>query len=238
MSRIGVFGGMGPSATVDFMEKLVRLTPATRDQEHLPMIVASLPHIADRSASILCQGLDPLPALLAGIDLFNHIGVGVVAITCNSAHHWYSQMAARSRAPIIHIAQACVAAVPLSPAPRVAVLGTRGALQSGFYQEALHRQGIAFVVPVTEMCQLHVDECIRLVKAGSLQDGTASFDQALATLPVTGVSAVILGCTELPIAARGARATPLCLIDSTLELAKATVAFAIAKGWNKPVWVS
>ena len=53
MSRIGVFGGMGPQATVDFMDKLVRLTPASRDQEHLPVIVASLPHIHDRSRAIL-----------------------------------------------------------------------------------------------------------------------------------------------------------------------------------------
>lgn len=234
MSRIGVFGGMGPSATVDFMEKLVRLTPASRDQEHLPVIVASLPHIADRSASILGQGPDPLAALLAGIDLFNHIGVGVVAITCNSAHHWYARMAARSQAPIIHIAQACVAAVPVSPAPRVAVLGTRGALQSGFYQDALRERGIAFMVPDADSGQVHVDECIRLVKAGDLSGGTASFDQALATLSASGVSAVIMGCTELPIAARGARATSLHLIDSTLELARATVAFALARGWNKP----
>lgn len=237
MSLIGVFGGMGPLATVDFMDKLVRLTPATRDQDHLPVIVASLPHIADRSASILRQGPDPLPALLTGIDLFNRIGVGVVAITCNSAHHWYEQMAARSQAPIIHIAQACAAAVPLSPAPRVAVLGTRGALHSGFYQHALRQRGIEFMVPDAETGQTHVDECIRLVKAGDLPGGTAAFDQAIATLTASGVSTVIMGCTELPIAARGARETPLQLIDSTLELARATVAFALAKGWNKPAWV-
>ena len=45
MSRIGVLGGMGPSATVDFMDKIIQLTPATRDQEHLPVIVANLPHV-------------------------------------------------------------------------------------------------------------------------------------------------------------------------------------------------
>lgn len=233
MSRIGVFGGMGPAATVDFMEKLVQLTPAMRDQEHFPVIVASLPHIADRSASILNQGPDPLPALLAGIDLLNHVGVGVVAIACNSAHHWYAQMAARSQAPIIHIAQACVAAVPLSCALRVAVLGTRGALQSGFYQDALRHRGIAFTVP-DAIGQAHVDECIRLVKAGDLTAGTCAFEQAIAPLAGRGVSVVIMGCTELPIAARDARVTSLQLIDSTLELARATVGFALAKGWNKP----
>ena len=50
-----------------------------------------------------------------------------------------------------------------------------------------------------------------------------------------------MGCTELPIAAQAARAaelTPLTLVDSSLELARATVAFALDKGWNKPAWVS
>ena len=66
MSIIGVLGGMGPSATVDFLDKLVRLTPALRDQEHLPFIVVNLPHIHDRSSAILGSGRDPLPQLLVG----------------------------------------------------------------------------------------------------------------------------------------------------------------------------
>ena len=72
MSRIGVFGGMGPSATVDFLDKLVKLTPAARDQDHLPVIVASLPHIHDRSSAILGHGRDPLPQLLAGIEMLSY----------------------------------------------------------------------------------------------------------------------------------------------------------------------
>ncbi|MDB5874548.1 MAG: aspartate racemase, partial [Ramlibacter sp.] len=115
MSRIGVFGGMGPSATVDFMDKLVQLTPAKRDQEHLPVIVASLPHIPDRSRSILGTGPDPLPQLLKGIDFLNTAGVGVIAIPCNSSHHWYGQMVAKSGVPILHIARSCVAAIEPGP---------------------------------------------------------------------------------------------------------------------------
>ena len=88
------------------------------------------------------------------------------------------------------------------------------------------------MVPAADTGQVHVDECIRLVKAGNLPGSIVAFDRAIAMLD--GVSAVIMGCTELPIAARGAGATRLKLIDSTLELARATVAFALAKGWNKP----
>ncbi|KAF1045349.1 aspartate/glutamate racemase family protein [Xylophilus sp.] len=232
--RVGVFGGMGPLATVDFMDKVVQLTPAARDQEHLPVIVASLPHIPDRSTAIVGGGADPLPALLAGIDVLNTIGVGVVAVTCNSAHHWYAQMAERSHAPVIHIAHACVAAVPRVPQARVAVLATRGALASGFYQDALRAQGIDHFVPGAATGQDDVDACIRAVKAGDLAAGTAALDRALAALAGAGATAVIMGCTEIPIAARGAAPTPLALIDSTLELARATVAYALERGWNRP----
>lgn len=238
MSRIGVLGGMGPSATVDFMDRIVQLTPATRDQEHLPVIVASLPHVPDRSSAILGTGPDPLAALLAGIDVLNRIGVGVVAIPCNSSHHWYPQMAAHSQAPVIHIAQACVAAIPVTPQAKVAVLATRGALVSGFYQAALRERGIDFLVPDSSCGQDDVDACIRAVKGGDLPAGTAALDRALTAIAATGATAVIMGCTEIPIAARDAAPTPLALIDSSLELARATVAFALDKGWNKPSWVS
>jgi aspartate racemase len=238
MARIGVFGGMGPSATVDFMDKIVQLTPATRDQEHLPVIVASLPHIPDRSSAILGKGPDPLPALLAGIDVLNRIGVGVVAIPCNSSHHWYAEMTSHSRAPIIHIAKACVAVVPATPQAKVAVLATRGALAAGFYQFALQERGIDYIVPDSTCGQDDVDACIRAVKGGDVPAGTAALDRALAAIAAIGATAVIMGCTEIPIAARAAAPTSLALIDSTLELARATVAFALDRGWNKSIWAS
>lgn len=234
MALIGVLGGMGPSATVDFMARVIQLTPATRDQEHLPLIVASLPQVPDRSAAIVGGGADPLPALLSGIDLLNRIGVGLVAIPCNSSHHWYTQMAERSLAPVIHIAHACVEAVPAAARAHVAVLATRGALASGFYQAALRERGIDFLVPDARTGQDDIDTCIRTVKGGDLAAGTAALDRALAGLAATGATAVIMGCTEIPIAARGAAPTPLALIDSTLELARSTVRYALERGWNRP----
>ena len=238
MSRIGIFGGMGPSATVDFMEKIIRLTPATRDQEHLPVIVASLPHVPDRSSAILGRGEDPLPALLRGIDLLNQVEVGVVAIPCNSSHHWYAQMAERSHAPIIHIAQACVAAIPAAPHARIAILATRGALASGFYQAALHARGLEYVVPDEAQTQNHVDACIKAIKGGDMAGGTAALNAVFAAMAAAGATAAILGCTELPVAARTSDPTPMVLIDSSLELARATVTFALEKGWNLPTWPS
>ena len=237
MARIGVFGGMGPAATVDFMDKLVQLTPARRDQDHLPVIVASLPHVHDRSRAILGTGPDPLPQLLAGIDFLNQAEVGVVAIPCNSSHHWYAQMSERSKAPILHIAQACVAAVA-EKADRVAIFATRGALASGFYQQALAQRGIEFLVPPPDGAQHQVDDCIRHVKAGDLAEGAASLDRALQWARGERAGAVIMGCTEIPIVARRAAAQDLQLVDSTLELARVTVNYALERGWTRPAWAS
>lgn len=235
MSRIGVFGGMGPAATVDFMDKLVQLTPARRDQDHLPVVVASFPHVHDRSRSILGVGKDPLPQLIEGIDFLNSAGVGVIVIPCNSSHHWYAQMSERSRVPILHIARTCVAAIPAEAAGKVAVLATRGALASGFYQGALDERRIPHGVPDAET-QPFVDDCIRQIKAGDMKDGGASLGKALAVVKQQGATAVIMGCTEIPIAAKYTDTLGLHLMDSSLELARAAVDYALERNWNRPGW--
>src|SRR5580698_10888096 len=95
MALIGILGGMGPLATVDFMDRVVRLTSmagAACDQQHLPMLVADLPHIPDRSKAILEAGEDPLPALLEGIDMLNRNGVELIAIPCNRSEEHTSEL--------------------------------------------------------------------------------------------------------------------------------------------------
>lgn len=231
MSCIGVLGGMGPAATVDFLGKLVALTPATRDQDHLPVVVAHLPQVPDRSAAILGRGADPLPGLQRGIELLNHSDVGLIVIPCNSSHHWYAQMSAASHAPILHIAEVCVRKVPAGA--RTCVLATRGALASGFYQRELAQRRTPWEVPDPVTEQGLVDECIRLVKAGQPELAGALLDEVLVRARARGTEAVIMGCTELPLAVAHADAHELMLIDSTLELARSTVAYGLGAGWNR-----
>ncbi|MFL9921723.1 amino acid racemase [Paraburkholderia fungorum] len=232
MPLIGILGGMGPLATVDFMAKVVQLTDAACDQQHLPMLIANLPHVADRSRAILGDGEDCLDGLLDGIDLLNRNGVGLITVPCNSAHHWYAQMRARSAAPMLHIADASLAAVPAT-ARRVAVLGTGGTLVSGFYQAALAARDIEPLVPDADM-QQRIAACIHAVKAGALERASGELAVVLDVLAAQGVRAAVMGCTEIPLAARLLPDPPLTLIDSSLELARATVSFAVARGWNRP----
>lgn len=226
MRKVGVLGGFGPAATVDFLNQLVRITPARRDQDHLPVLAAILPQVPDRSAAILGQGPDPLPFLLEGIDLLNQCDVAFIAIPCNSSHHWYAQLSAHSRAPILHIARACVERLPPSPGRSVLVLATRGVLRSGFYRAALREAGWHSMDALAQGLQPEVDHCIAQVKAGDAEGAGATLGLVLRRAQEGGASCVILGCTELPLAARHCDTLGLVLADSTRALAEAVLAQA------------
>lgn len=231
---LGILGGMGPAATTDFMHKVIRLTPANCDQEHLPMIVYGVPQIPDRSAAILGAGADPLPQLLAGIDFLNHAGARLIAIPCNSAHHWYYQLSAKSPAPILHIGRVTATSIASPTGPGVMVLGTRGTVSSGFYQREFIRRGIE-CIPVNADIQQKVDGCIGQVKAGALEDGARSLRAAVLAATSTSASTVVLGCTELSVASEIAGPMALNVVDSSVELAGAVVRFGLAEGWNRPL---
>ena len=94
---LGVLGGMpGPLASAQFMVRLTLLTPATRDQDHIPAVLWSDPRVPDRTVGRLSGGADPLPWLLRGIEGLQHAGCGAIAIPCNTAHGLVRRRDARS----------------------------------------------------------------------------------------------------------------------------------------------
>ncbi len=230
MRTIGVLGGLGPAATVDFLDQLVRLTPARCDQDHIPVVAAFLPQVPDRSAAILGEGPDPLPALVDGIDLLQRGGVDLVAIPCNTSHHWYTPLCERARVPVLHIARACVERLRLPPGTPVLVLATRGVQRSGFYRTALREAGLQPVEPDALAVQADVDRCIAQVKAGDPAAAGRSLTRVLRRAAGEGLSCVVLGCTELPLAARHCDAAGLTLMDSTRALAEAAIKQALGEG--------
>ncbi|PWF21436.1 aspartate/glutamate racemase family protein [Corticimicrobacter populi] len=114
--RLGVLGGMGPLATVDFMHKLVLATPARIDQEHVPAVVWNVPQIADRQQAIAGTGPSPLPQLLEGVAQLNRAGATLIVIPCNTVHHWIEPLRAASAVPFLHIVDATLEALVRSGA--------------------------------------------------------------------------------------------------------------------------
>ncbi|SFG95427.1 aspartate/glutamate racemase family protein [Methylobacterium gossipiicola] len=221
---LGILGGMGPMATVDFMRKLVEATPAGRDQDHPGALVLQASDIPDRTRAILDGGPDPLPAMLAGLRRLEAAGATRIAIPCNTAHHWHGALQARTALPILHIVDA-VAGKLLDRGYRggpIGVLATTGTLQAGIYTGRLARHGFTCVAPVD---QAAVMRAIRLVKAGGVAEAGATLRDQARGLIAAGCRQVVLACTEIPLALPASdEAFGVALLDATQALAEACVA--------------
>ncbi len=198
-TMIGVLGGMGPLATVDFVEKIIRLTPAERDQDHLPLLVHSVPQIPDRTACLLDNQPSPLQTLSQGVRTLASAGVGCIAIPCNTAHFWHPDLAEISPVPVLHIARACCRTLVNEGVQNVGLLATDGTLKAGFYPQALTMHGMNLVVP-EQRVQQQVMKGIYKVKSGAIEAGALLIERCMESLLDAGVTRVILGCTEIPLA--------------------------------------
>lgn len=227
---LGILGGMGPTATVDFFSKVVASTPATTDQEHLRVIIDSNPRIPDRMDAILRNGRSPLPELLATAANLEKAGSDFLAMPCNSAHLYYEMLAEGVSIPILHMIREVVRAV-LSLFPeirRVGLLATNGTIVSRLYDKEFDSAGVLVVVPGSED-QRDVTDAIKQIKAGN-RTGRARENllRAGTNLTERDAEAIILGCTEIPSMVHAADyAAPV--LDATLLLAQAAVKYALSE---------
>ncbi len=224
---IGVLGGMGPWATLDFFEKILRLTPAKTDQEHLRVIIDNNPKIPDRSPAIVGTGEDPTPALVAGARTLQQAGADVIVIPCNTAHYFYERVQNAVSIPVLHIMEE-VAATAREEVPTARVLGilaTAAAVSSGLYARACARRGIEVVNPDPSGQQV-VNRAIYAVKGGQMgPEITAGLKKIAGGLVGRGAQALVLGCTELPFVLKP-QDVRVPLLDSNQILARAAVRFA------------
>lgn len=221
---VGILGGMGPAATVDFYAKLIRRTPARRDQDHLRVVIWADPTVPDRVGAIVDGSTDPYPQLLAGARFLGDAGATVLAMACNTAHVMLPRLIADTGLPFVSMIAETVAAVEHSAGSGpVALLGTRGLLLSRIYQDQLERAAIDPVL-ASEPLQLQLDRVIGSVKAGRPEQAGPELESILRAVSDAGATRVILACTELPPAAEFAgKIQGLQLLDPTDLLAAAVV---------------
>jgi len=220
---IGVLGGMGPAATIDFMAKIMMLTPAERDQDHVPLLVHDVPQIPDRSAAIAAGSDAPFLPMVAGIMQLERAGAEVIAIPCNTAHHWHERLARGSRVPLLHIADAVMALIAdmTPPIATIGLMATRGTVEAGLYQSRFDRGGSRLILP-DHTTQALIDRAIKATKAGRLSAARDDAETAARRLIDAGAERLLLAGPELPLAFAG---SPLLArgIDPTEALARACV---------------
>jgi aspartate racemase len=224
---VGVLGGMGPDATIDFMSKVIALTPAVTDQDHIRMIVDHNPKVPNRQAAILGGGADPGADLAAMAVRLEKAGADFLVLVCNSAHAFLEPLRQATTIPLVSIVDVSIREVEtICPGARnVGVLATDGLLAAGIYQRALFDAGCSPVLLQDEdLARLMT--LIRKIKAGDKSREVAQEMGMLAELLVSaGADVIVAGCTEIPLVLDAAKITAP-VIASTDVLARKTVALA------------
>jgi aspartate racemase len=227
---VGVIGGMGPAATVDFIRRLVAATPASCDQEHLHLLVDCNPSVPDRTAAILGNGPDPsaqLAGMAAGLEAS---GAELLVMPCNSAHAFAGAIKDAVSVPLVDWPGVAVQHAERQVQGPIGLLATRGTILSRIYENAfsdLRR----FIAPM-ESVQTDTDWVIRAVKRGETRSGEVAerLLNAVAGLSREGARAVLLACTELStiLGAQPDLNLAIPCVDASDAVAVHTVALAMA----------
>jgi len=200
---VGVIGGVGPLSTAYFLERLIRLTDAHHDQDHIDAIVFNHAGIPDRTDYLVGRSdVDPGPILAADARRLEAFGSSFLVMPCNTAHYFYQTIERAVAIPFISIVDVTVAeALRRYPtAKAVGLLATEGTVASGVYHNAFQKYGVEVIVPDLDDQAVINNVIYEQVKAGLPVD-VAAIRVIARKLVGSGASVVLLGCTELSVVA-------------------------------------
>ena len=221
---VGVLGGLGPAATVHFMQRVLDHTDAHRDQDHVDLLVWQHGSIPDRSAFLLGRGESPEPVLVADAVALERAGARFIAIPCNTAVVWVEAMRAAVTIEVLDTVTETVgaAARAVPGLRRLGVLATDGTMLAGTYARAATAAGVELVEPSAEVQREVMSIIYDGVKAGEPVSRNR-FDEVVAHLRSRGAEAVALGCTELSVLHEDLGVQDATIIDSIDALARRVV---------------
>jgi aspartate racemase len=223
----GVLGGMGPDATVDFMNRLIRLVDAKEDNDHIRCIVDNNPKVPSRIKALFEGGKeDPAPCLMDMARRLEAWGADFLVMPCNTAHHYHEQIRSAVRIPVLNMISLAAKAVrqKFPQLRKVGILATTATVKVGLYEKAFAELGIETLYPdAPEQAELLA--LIKSIKAGQLGEAErAALIAAGRHVLDKGAQAVVLACTELSVIAPQKGELPF--VDASQVLAEATISRA------------
>lgn len=222
---VGVIGGVGPMATVYYMQRVIEMTKAGCDQEHINMLVFNDCDIPDRTAFITEKSPDnPLPVMVEDAKRLAQAGCEFVVIPCNTAHYFYDELEQAVEIPVVNIVEETIryAKARVQDLSCVGIMATTGTIVTGTYQKYAERAGLSFAVPDENEQNLLMQIIYDGVKAGKPVP-RADFDRVANHLRAKGAQCLILGCTELSVLKRDLPINDPDVLDSIDVLASETV---------------
>ena len=199
MKTIGVIGGLGPMATVYYLELITKMADVHRDQEHPRIYMQSMPDIPDRTAYILGQSKDnPIHLMIQAGKALQQMGADFITVPCVTAGYFYAQMEEALDISVVNLLQELADASKRRNVQKVGILATSGTNRSGVLTEMIRRQGMEVLLPDESRQEQLMDIIYRQIKGGEAIDWQM-FGEIAENLLDNGAECLILGCTELPL---------------------------------------
>jgi len=228
MRKIGIIGGMGPEATLDFYGKIIQSSFACHDQDHIPVTIEVCPQIPDRTGYILGKGENPFPLLLKACENLIKVGASSICMPCNTAHYFIEQLNKEINVPFINMIECVRKEIQdnYPKASRIGLLATSGTVSSGVYAKVLQQNNLS-AVEVSDDFQARMMDIIYEVKSGRQNEVIDNFQACIDEIEDLGADVIIAGCTELPLLVPSI-ISKVAIIDPTQCLAENVVKFSLS----------
>jgi aspartate racemase len=226
--KLGMIGGMGSLAAAYTFDRIIKLTPAATDQEHIEIFVHNNNHIPDRTRGILYGGPDPLPELKRSVSLLNSMYVDYIILACMTSHYYIETMQQHSRAEVINaLAETAEYTHRRYPKLRtVGLLATTGSIKLNIFQKEFEKRNIRTVVFDDDEQKTYFMDPVYApwgIKAGFTSGKPQELmREAAAQLVAKGAEAVVAGCTEVPLVL-SQKDMPVPFLDTIDILAEAAI---------------
>lgn len=228
---VGILGGMGPEATVDLQRRVIKLTPAQADEDHIRMVIDCDPSVPSRIKAIIeGTGPSPAPALITMARGLVQQGADFLAIPCNTAHHYIDEIAAASAVPVINMLDNTALRIQQAApnARRVGLLASSAIQITSLYDSAFSDHDKTLAFPETSS-QARLMQLIMMIKGKGPGVSNAELLDCAHALIARGAECLLVACTELSLVADTLAQLPVPVFDSADLLAREIVARALGE---------
>ena len=221
---IGIIGGIGPWATVDLEQKILKLANADKDQDYPRIISFNNSQIPDRTEALLGNGPSPVPEIVKTAQTLLNAGAEVLCMPCNTAHAYIDDITWQlGHAKIVNLISEVVAFIqknyPL--AKRIGLLVSTGSRKSNVYDKILLENGLVPIHLSDESQESLMMDAVygpEGIKADNTEQPRLLLEEAAKELAQQGADLIVMGCTEIPLVLKN---SPVPLVDGNEVLATA-----------------
>lgn len=219
---VGILGGMGPFATVEFFRQILLYTPAKKEWEHLRILIDNNVKIPSRTRALLYNEASPVPKMIESINLLASIGADFVAVPCNQAHYFYKEVTPFIEIPWLNMIDITAKAVSILAKSRPLILGGYVTVKKRVYDEYI--PGAKYLSEPENGVVIDAIEEIKLTSGLSVESAKRLEDTV--SKREREIDCVVLACTEFSIVFSNKSMGGLPTVDSDLEYAREVVRYA------------